>query len=455
MQFDQNSTIVAQATAIGESGIAVVRISGNKSQQIMQQVFKSKHSVAEFESHKMYYGTVVNHANEIIDQVMAVYMKAPFTYTREDVVEIQCHGSQIIVSAIIRAIQSYGARMAEPGEFTYRAFINGRIDLTQAEAINQLIKSKSYYAMKSSIQQVNGSARQFYDDIRKELYDIQGELVASLDFPDEYDDIITKKSILQKCHHLITILDQATNEKRIKIINSSAKAVLIGLPNAGKSTILNRLIGYDRAIVTDIPGTTRDLITDYYQYKGINVQITDTAGIRETNNQIEKIGIQKALNVIDESDIKIYVIDNSQPDIPEFIYSPDLIILTKCDICSDKHKFQIIHDRNINENIPIIMSSMDDSKIIEIIKNAIYDKIITLNDINDHSFFITQERQHEKIVRIINELRFGIESIENGLYMDILSSVLTECINTLSSITGENESEEMISYVFNKFCFGK
>jgi len=455
MQYEQSSTIVAQATAVGESGIAVVRISGNQSFQIMQQVFRSKHAVENFESHRMYYGTVINRSNEIIDEVMAVYMKSPLTYTREDVVEIQCHGSQIIISAIIRLIQSYGARIAEPGEFTYRAFIHGRIDLTQAEAINQLIQSKSYYAMKSSIQQVNGSARQFYDDIRTEIFDIQGELVACLDFPDEYDDVLTKNSILRKCEHLITRLERATNEKRLKIINTSAKAVLIGLPNAGKSTILNRLIGYDRAIVTDIPGTTRDLITDFYQYKGINVQITDTAGIRETNNQIEKIGIQKALDVLEDSDITIYVIDNCQKDIPDMNCSPDIIIFTKCDICSNKDKQRILLDSDIGKNTPVIMSSMDDSLVIEQIKETIYEKVVALNDINDHSFFITQERQHEKIVQIRNEIQAGIESIENGLYMDVLSSVLSECLNILSAITGENESEDMISHVFNTFCIGK
>ena len=290
--FQNRDTIAAQATAAGEGGVAIVRVSGADCQRIISRVFRAKNG-KPLENRVLTYGYVMEDGG-VADEAMAVLMRAPHSYTREDVAEIHCHGSQALVGKILRLLMAAGARMAEPGEFTYRAFLNGRIDLAQAEGVMRMIRAGSERAMRSAVRQMEGGVSAFVRTAREEITSLLAAMAAAIDFPDEVEETQTAREVTAACKAIAAKLAAACDARAGRIEDEGLRVVLCGRPNAGKSSLLNALLGGERAIVTDIPGTTRDTLTEAVQIGGVRVLLTDTAGLRETGDAVERIGVERA-----------------------------------------------------------------------------------------------------------------------------------------------------------------
>ncbi|MBQ8619407.1 MAG: tRNA uridine-5-carboxymethylaminomethyl(34) synthesis GTPase MnmE, partial [Clostridia bacterium] len=308
-QLLSSDTIAAQATASGEGGVAIVRLSGSESESIASRIFRAKNG--QLLVHRMLtFGHVVD-GEEVVDEAMAVLFRAPYSYTREDVVEIHCHGSDTLVRKILLLLLRAGARMANPGEFTCRAFLNGRIDLSQAEAVMRMIRAGSERAMTSAIRQMEGGVSGFVRTAREEIIALLAEIAAAIDFPDEIEEVQAAQEVHARCGEIAKKLQNACDPRAGRIEDEGLRVVLCGRPNAGKSSLLNALIGGERAIVTDIPGTTRDTLTESVQIEGLRVLLTDTAGLRETGDAVERIGVERARKALSEADVRVLVLDSS------------------------------------------------------------------------------------------------------------------------------------------------
>ena len=309
--FQNRDTIAAQATAAGEGGVAIVRVSGADCLRIISRVFRAKNG-KPLENRVLTYGYVMEDGG-VADEAMAVLMRAPHSYTREDVAEIHCHGSQALVGKILRLLMAAGARMAEPGEFTYRAFLNGRIDLAQAEGVMRMIRAGSERAMRSAVRQMEGGVSAFVRTAREEITSLLAAMAAAIDFPDEVEETQTAREVTAACKAIAAKLAAACDARAGRIEDEGLRVVLCGRPNAGKSSLLNALLGGERAIVTDIPGTTRDTLTEAVQIGGVRVLLTDTAGLRETGDAVERIGVERAKKALAEADVRALVLDSASP----------------------------------------------------------------------------------------------------------------------------------------------
>lgn len=455
-------TIAAISTSAGEGGIGIVRISGSKALEILDKIFVSHRgkSVLNMKSYSMMYGYIKDkQKDEIIDEVIVSYMKAPNTYTREDIVEINCHGGVVAVRRILSLVLSNGARLAEPGEFTKRAFLNGRIDLSQAEAVIDIIRSKTDESMRLAINQAQGKLSVKIKSISDRLLNILAHIEASVDFPeDDIEKIITNKLINDATEIEKEMDILIRNADTGKIIREGLNTIIVGKPNVGKSSLLNILLQEKRAIVTEIPGTTRDIIEEYINIKGIPIKIIDTAGIRETKDLVEKIGVEKTKEYIDRADLVIFMLDASK-----VIEKEDLIIM---DLINDKQKIVVINKIDAPSNLdinlikekfkdsPIIFASVKEEKGIEEVKNNIVE-LVYKGKVSGTDVYVTNIRHQEILKKAKESIENGIETLKSGLPIDCASIDFKEAYIKLGEITGDTVSDDVIDRIFSNFCIGK
>ena len=460
----QTETIAAIATALSDSGIGIVRISGEDAIEIGNRVYKSKngcHNLKDNGSHTIHYGFIVD-GEEILDEVMVAIMKAPNSYTKEDTVEINCHGGVLIMQKILEAVLKQGARLAEPGEFTKRAFLNGRIDLARAEAVMDLIHSRNEFALKSSVKQLKGSVSDCIRKMREEiLYEI-AFIESALDDPehisvDGYGETLqtVTEGILIELEDLIRSSDDG------RILKEGIQTVIVGKPNAGKSSLLNVLSGRERAIVTDIEGTTRDVLEEQIHLQGLSLNIIDTAGIRDTEDVIEKMGVEKAKEYAKSADLVIYVVDasrsldeNDQKILNLVLDKKAIILLNKTDLETVVSK-EMLAEQLLGREIPMIEISAKEELGIQELEKTLEKMFLKGSLSFNDEIYITNIRQKAALQSAKESLHKVIESIENEMPEDFYSIDLMDAYESLGSITGETIGEDLVNEIFSKFCMGK
>ena len=455
------STIVSISTAPGIGGIGIIRMSGEKSFEILDKIFKPKTSqkIEDIKGYTIKYGHIVEN-NEIIDEVLVSYFKAPRSYTTENMCEINSHGGNVVVKKILEICLKNGAELAEPGEFTKRAFLNGRIDLAQAESVIDVINAKSDKEAKSGIKQLEGYLSKEIKGIKQEILDVLVNIEVTIDYPEYDTPEVQEKEIAQMLESVGKKLKKL--EKSFdngKIIKDGIKTAIIGKPNAGKSSLLNAILKEDRAIVTDIAGTTRDTIEEFVTINGIPLNLVDTAGIREASDEVEKIGVEKSIKQANDADLIIAIFDSSKDLEEEDIEilnlikgKKSIILLNKSDLNS---KINENDDRftSITENI-LRISALNKYGIDEL-----YEKIaelFNLNEINlDNEILITNIRHKNIISKSLENVNKAKEALEINMPIDIITIYIKEILEDLGEITGDNVSEDIINEIFSKFCLGK
>ena len=456
-------TIVAISTAPGIGGVGIIRMSGDKSFDILNKIFRPKkeENIEDIKGYTIKYGKILNpKKQEIVDEVLVSYFKAPNSYTTENVCEINSHGGIIVVKNILELCIENGARLAEAGEFTKRAFLNGRIDLSQVEAVVDIINAKTEKESKASINQLEGVLSKEIKKIKKEILNVLTDIEASIDYP-EYDiEEVSNSKAMNAMDNVQNQLENLSNSfENGKILREGIKVAIIGKPNSGKSSLLNKILREERAIVTDIEGTTRDTIEEFVSIKGIPFKFIDTAGIRQADNKVEEIGIEKSKKVAKESDLIIAMFDNSKDltkedkEILEFIKNRRaIILLNKCDL-EDKKLENEEKIKKTNKKV-IKISLLSESNLSSFFEEL--DIMFKLNQITaDNEILITNIRHKKLIENAINHTKEAKESLNIGMPIDIISINIKEILEDLSKITGENVSEDVIKEIFSKFCLGK
>ncbi len=457
-----NDTIVAISTPRGEGGIGIVRLSGPSSIYIIKSIFQPHY--AQFDttqSHKITYGHIINpDTKEIIDEVLVNVMLAPRTYTKEDVVEINCHGGSIPLSNVLELTMKMGARLAEPGEFTKRAFLNGRIDLAQAEAVADIIRAKTDLSLKVAISQLEGHLSKEVRKISSDILELLASIEVSIDFPDEDLDFISYDEAGDQVKYIIDELNRILESaEEGRIITEGIKGVIVGRPNVGKSSLFNALLKEKRAIVTSIPGTTRDPIEEFINIDGIPLKLTDTAGIRETDNIIEIESIERTMAYLDQADLIMLVLDNSEPltedDKNIISYISDkkfLLIVNKIDLpqAIDTDELMAL----VGENHIAYISAIEQSDL-KTLKTAIRDVIINRDSIQADPIFVTKVWQKNSIQRAIDSMKYAQSSINSKMPPEFIAVDLRGALKSLGEITGESASEEILDQIFARFCIGK
>ena len=453
------NTIVSISTAPGIGGIGIIRMSGEDCFKILNKIFKPINSSTEIKGYTMKYGHILEDS-KVVDEVLVSYFIAPKSYTTENMCEINSHGGTLVMKKILDLCLKSGAELAEPGEFTKRAFLGGRIDLSQAESVIDIINAKSEREAKEGIKQLDGYLSEKIKEIKAELLDIMTNIEVSIDYPEYDTPEVTNIEIEEQINKIRNKLKNLENSfDNGKIIKQGIKTVIIGKPNAGKSSLLNAILKEERAIVTEVEGTTRDTIEEFVNINGIPLKLIDTAGIRESNDQVEKIGIEKSKKLAKDADLIIAIFDSSKEfsqddiNILEIIKNKrSIIILNKIDL-----KQKITHENpkleNFKENI-INMSIKNKNGLEEL-----FEKITTmfnLNQINfDNDIVITNERHKNLITKAIENLDKAQATIKEGMPVDILEISLKDVLINLGSITGEEAGEEIIKEIFSRFCLGK
>lgn len=458
-EFD---TICAIATPIGEGGVAIIRISGENALDIASKIFKPKndYDIRNMKTYTMKYGNIIDlEKKEIIDEVILSYMKSPSSYTGENVVEINCHGGVVSTNSVLNEIIKAGARLAEPGEFTKRGFLNGRIDLSQAEAVMDIITAKTELSMKSAMMQRNGALSREIEELRKYLLNVLALIEYAVDFTEDDEDVIDDNLISQVKEGIektnLKIKDLLSNADEGKIIRDGLNIVIVGKPNVGKSSLLNALLKEKRAIVTDVPGTTRDVIEEYLNLDGIPIRITDTAGIRETEDVVEKIGVEKSKEKIEEADLIILMLDTSREIdeedkaiIDKIKYRKYIVLLNKIDL-EMKISEEVIF--NLNNKIDI---SAKTGIGIEDLKNTIKDLFFN-GEINTESLIVSNTRHKQALYRAMENCETAIGRINANEYLDLVSIYITAAMKALGEITGNELEEDLLNKIFSEFCVGK
>lgn len=454
-------TIAAIATASGNSGIGIIRVSGDEAVEIVDKIFKSVNSdkkLVNVKSHTINYGHIVDN-DKVIDEVLVSVMNGPHSYTGEDVVEINCHGGMIVIRKILEIVLKNGARTAEPGEFTKRAFLNGRMDLSQAEAVMDVINAKNEFALSSSIEQLNGRVSEKIKSLRKKIIYNIAFIESALDDPehisiDGYSDKLSK--ILEEVNGELSRL--INNFDNGRIVKEGVKTVILGKPNSGKSSLLNLLLGEERAIVTDIEGTTRDTLEESINLNGVFLNLIDTAGIRDSEDVVEQIGVNKAKELAEKSDLVIFVadaskeLDENDKEIINLIKDKQaIVLLNKSDLGT------IINEKNVSEfdNKPVITFSAKTGDGLDELENKIrdlfYEGKVKYND----ELYITNARQKESLINAKNSIEEVIKSVENDMPEDFYSIDLMDAYTYLGQIIGESVEDDLVNEIFSKFCMGK
>ena len=455
------TTIAAISTAMSASGIGIVRMSGPESMDVISRIYRSKNggkNIKEVKSHTIHYGYIFD-GEEVVDEVLVMVMRAPRTYTGEDTVEIDCHGGVYAMKKVLETVLRNGAQIAEPGEFTKRAFLNGRLDLSQAEAVMDVIQAKSAVALKSSLQQLKGSVLRAVKEIRSAILYQIAFIESALDDPEHislegYPEKL-RKIVDEEYEKVETLLKSADDGR---MIQEGIKTVILGKPNAGKSSLLNFLVGEDRAIVTDIAGTTRDTLEEYISLHGISLRIVDTAGIRETEDVVEKIGVGKAKKMAEDADLILYVVDSSLPldendrEIMELLGGrKSIVIYNKTDLESAVD-IKELEEKTGSPVIPVsVVEETGITELEETIKKMFFRGEISFDD----EVYITNARHKIALEEALESLKMVGESIETGMSEDFFSIDLMSAYESLGKIVGESVGEDLVNEIFSRFCVGK
>lgn len=461
MDIRHTDTIAAIATAMSSSGIGIIRISGSQAYLVASRVFRSKKKNfdwASVPSHTIHYGTIV-YQGEVLDEVLLMIMKGPHSYTAEDTIEIDCHGGVLVMKRILEAVIASGARPAEPGEFTKRAFLNGRIDLSQAEAVMDVIQSRNDYAMKSSVSQLNGLLSKKIHALREELLYQLAYIESALDDPEHISLEGFGLTLKEKLIPMMELIrDMIRSFDHGKMMSEGIKTVILGKPNAGKSSLLNVLVGEERAIVTDIAGTTRDTLEEHIRMREISLNIIDTAGIRETENLVEQIGVSKAKAMADDADLILYVVDGScnldenDENIMELIRNRQaLVLLNKSDLKMEISE-RMLEEKTGKHVITVSAKEGTGFKELEVcIRNMFYEGTLDFND----QIIITNVRHRAALENSLESLCMVMEGIDGEMPEDLLTIDLMGAYEQLGTIIGEAVGEDLVNEIFGKFCMGK
>lgn len=457
-EFD---TIAAIATPPGEGAISIVRLSGDDAVTLADQVFKGK-DLTKVSSHTINYGHFIDpKTREIIDEVMVSVLRAPKTFTREDTVEINCHGGIVPTNKILQVLLTNGARLAEPGEFTKRAFLHGRIDLAQAESVMDLIRAKTDRSMKAALNQLDGELSQLIRNLRQEILDVLAQVEVNIDYP-EYDDVeeMTSKLLREKALDVCAKIEQLlVTARQGKILREGLATVLVGRPNVGKSSLLNHLVHEDKAIVTDIAGTTRDVIEEYVNVLGVPLKLVDTAGIRETDDRVEKIGVERSRQALDRSDLVILLLNASEPLTTEDI---ELLQLTQ-----DKKRIIVLNKMDLEPKLDLneLYQYVDKAEVLKtsVLKNEgireLEEHIATLfygGIENSQTTVLVTNARH---IALLEQAKAALEAVLTGLEqelpVDLVQIDMTRAWELLGEITGDSYQDELLDQLFSQFCLGK
>lgn len=453
-----SDTIAAISTAYGEGGIGIIRISGDDSLNILNKIFKTKSKIKD---RQLTYGHIINpESEEIIDEVLAIYMKAPHTYTTEDVVEINCHGSIVSLRKTLAICYLEGARPAEEGEFTKRAFLGGRLDLSQAEAVIDLIRAKTDKGFDIAIGQLEGRLSRKIKEIRAEILDILVNITVNIDYPDEDIDVIVYNDLEKNIRTIkCGILDLINSSGTGRILKEGLRVSIIGKPNVGKSSLMNALLQESRAIVTEIPGTTRDTISETINLEGIPIVLTDTAGIRDTNNEIEQIGIERSKQSFNDADFVIYMVDASVPLTEEDMEianlmgkRPGIVLLNKQDLPGVTGSAEI---KKILPNYDLIPTSIAREEGISKLKEAILNQVFQGKTYQKNSLAVTNERHVNLLKTALSHIEDSLKSVKQKEPLEIIEIDIDLSYSLLGEIIGETVTDDVLDEVFSRFCLGK
>ncbi|MDM8365354.1 tRNA uridine-5-carboxymethylaminomethyl(34) synthesis GTPase MnmE [Bacillus thuringiensis] len=458
MEFD---TIAAISTALGEGAIAIVRVSGDDAVEKVDRIFKGK-DLTEVPSHTIHYGHIIDlDTNQVIEEVMVSIMRAPRTFTRENIVEINCHGGLVSVNKVLQLILAQGVRLAEPGEFTKRAFLNGRIDLSQAEAVMDLIRAKTDRAMNVAINQMEGRLSKLIGRLRQEILETLAHVEVNIDYP-EYDDVeeMTHNILIEKATHVRSEIEKILEtSKQGKILREGIATAIIGRPNVGKSSLLNSLVQEKKAIVTDIAGTTRDVIEEYVNVRGVPLKLIDTAGIRETEDVVERIGVERSKEMMSQADLVLVVVNysealtNEDEDLLRAVQGKDfIVIVNKTDLP------QTIDMERVTELAAgnrVITTSLIEEQGIDELEKAIADLFFEGTIDSADMTYVSNTRHIGLLTQAGQTIGDAIEAIENGVPIDMVQIDLTRTWEILGEITGDTVHESLIDQLFSQFCLGK
>lgn len=459
-EFD---TIAAISTPPGEGAIGIVRLSGEEAIAVADRVYKlGSKQLADQTSHTIHYGNIVNpKTNDTVDEVMVTVMRAPKTFTREDVVEINCHGGILAVNQVLQIVLQNGARLAEPGEFTKRAFLNGRIDLSQAEAVMDLIRAKTDKAMYVALQQLDGNLSNLIRNLRSEILDTLAQVEVNIDYP-EYDDVeeMTSVLLIEKAKQVKSAVQQLLETaSQGKILREGLATAIIGRPNVGKSSLLNYLLREEKAIVTDIAGTTRDVIEEYVSVKGVPLRLIDTAGIRETEDIIEKIGVERSRKALVDADLILLVFNQNEPLTDEdkaLIEATNqnhrIIILNKMDL---PNKLDLEELEFLVGEDAIVKTSVLTQSGVDVLESKIADLFFSGNTGERDATYVSNVRHIALLNDAESALDDVIDGVESGMPVDLVQIDMTRCWDLLGEITGDSVQDELLTQLFSQFCLGK
>ncbi len=455
-------TITSISTPMGEGAIGIVRLSGPQAVEIADKLYKGKHLLNDVPSHTINYGHIIDpESKEVVEEVMVSVLRAPKTFTREDIIEINCHGGILTINRVLELTMTYGARMAEPGEFTKRAFLNGRIDLSQAEAVMDFIRSKTDRASKVAMNQIEGRLSDLIKKQRQSILEILAQVEVNIDYP-EYDDVEDatteflleqSKEIKQEINHLLDTGAQG------KIMREGLSTVIVGKPNVGKSSMLNNLIQDNKAIVTEVAGTTRDVLEEYVNVRGVPLRLVDTAGIRETEDIVEKIGVERSRKALSQADLILFVLNNNEAltqedyTLYEVVKNGDVIVIV--------NKMDLEQNIDINEvkdmigDTPLIQTSMLKQEGIDELEIQIRDLFFGGEVQNQDMTYVSNSRHISLLKQARQTIQDAIDAAESGVPMDMVQIDLTRTWEILGEIIGETASDELIDQLFSQFCLGK
>ncbi|HDJ4613191.1 TPA: tRNA uridine-5-carboxymethylaminomethyl(34) synthesis GTPase MnmE [Staphylococcus aureus] len=455
-------TITSISTPMGEGAIGIVRLSGPQAVEIADKLYKGKHLLNDVPSHTINYGHIIDpESKEVIEEVMVSVLRAPKTFTREDIIEINCHGGILTINRVLELTMTYGARMAEPGEFTKRAFLNGRIDLSQAEAVMDFIRSKTDRASKVAMNQIEGRLSDLIKKQRQSILEILAQVEVNIDYP-EYDDVedATTEFLLEQSKEIKQEINRLLDTgAQGKIMREGLSTVIVGKPNVGKSSMLNNLIQDNKAIVTEVAGTTRDVLEEYVNVRGVPLRLVDTAGIRETEDIVEKIGVEHSRKALSQADLILFVLNNNEAltqedyTLYEVVKNEDVIVIV--------NKMDLEQNIDINEvkdmigDTPLIQTSMLKQEGIDELEIQIRDLFFGGEVQNQDMTYVSNSRHISLLKQARQTIQDAIDAAESGVPMDMVQIDLTRTWEILGEIIGETASDELIDQLFSQFCLGK
>jgi tRNA modification GTPase len=459
--MNEMDTIAAIATALGEGSIAIIRVSGSEAIPVVDKLYRGKRRLTDVDSHTFNYGHLVDpETGETVDEVFCAVMKAPRSYTGEDVVEIQGHGGIVAVQRVLRLVLKHGARLAEPGEFTKRAFLNGRIDLSQAEAVIDVIRSKTDVAMKVAMSQVEGQLSSKIRALRQKIVEMLAHIEVTIDYPEHDVEDVTTQHVITEGEKIIAEIDKLlAGATTGKILREGLKTVIIGKPNVGKSSMLNALSRTNRAIVTDIPGTTRDILEEMINLRGIPLNIIDTAGIRETDDVVEKIGVERSRSALNQADLVLFMVDASRPleDVDRELLEavkphPTILILNKLDL---PRQVDLEELKRLADGKTIVETSVATGEGLEQLEAAVEDLFLSGGIEGKESTYVSNARHVALLEKGKREMSEALNSARMGMTLDLVAVDVKNCWMSLGEVIGEAVGEDLLDQIFSQFCLGK